>query len=77
MWISSAGEGKVRLPIINDGGKEIGLALQRVVFVPELANNLLSVKSMTEKDAKVIFDKDKCTIIPCNGKPFTIANHHF
>ena len=72
-WISSVGEGKVRLPIL-DNNEEIFLALHRVVFVPELAKNLLSVKSMTKNDAKVIFDKEKCVVVPPNGGPsFTIA----
>ena len=73
-WISSAGEGKVRLPVI-DNNKVIFLALHRVVFVPELAKNLLSVKSMTQNDAQVIFDKEKCVIVPPQGGPqLTIAH---
>ena len=72
-WISSAGEGKVRLPII-DGDNEIFLALHKVLFVPELAKNLLSVKSMTQNGAQVIFDKENCIVVPPRDAPsFTIA----
>ena len=72
-WIPSAGEGKIRLPILSDE-QELFLALHRVVFVPELAKNLLSVKSMTNNDAKVIFDKKSCVVVPPRGESFTIAH---
>ena len=55
--ISSIGEGKVRLETPDSC-----LALQRVVHVPTLAKNLLSVPAMCKNDATVTFDKEKCVV---------------
>ena len=55
-YISSVGDGKLRLPIIDENGCLRHLALNRVLYVPNLAKNLLSVRVMTENKAAVIFD---------------------
>ena len=51
--ISATGEGTVRLPTHDD----VYIALNRVLFVPKLAKNLLSVHAMTKMGAEVTFDK--------------------
>ena len=72
-FVLALGRGKRRIGIMSDG-EEKYLALDRVLFVPELAKNLLSVKAMTQKGVKVIFDDKACTVVPKNGPPLTIAN---
>ena len=55
--ILSVGQGKLRLPFIDENGTLKHLALDRVLYVPELAKNLLSVRYMTQKkDAVITFD---------------------
>ena len=68
--ISAAGEGKVRLPTHND---DVYIALNKVLFVPKLAKNLLSVHAMTKMGAEVTFDKEKCVILKDNKK-FTVGH---
>ena len=65
--ISVTGEGKVRLPIYGDA-EDVYLALNKVLFVPKLAKNLLSVHAMTKLGAEVTFDKEKCVILKDNKK---------
>ena len=59
--IFAIGEGKVRLPF-TDKNKVRYLALEQVLYVPELAKNLLSVPTMTKKGAVVSFDHKHCMI---------------
>lgn len=56
--IPIVGEGAVRL--MADQGWE--LTLSEVVHVPTIATNLMSVRGMTKKGAKVVFEGDTCTI---------------
>ena len=45
--ISSIGAGKARLPFIDENGSQKNLKLERVLYVPDIAKNLLSVPCMT------------------------------
>ena len=58
--VQAVGEGKVRLPT-NENNTY--LALHKVAYVPGLTKNLLSVPAMTQMDAKVLFDKEKCVVL--------------
>ena len=61
--IPAVGQGKLRLPFIDENGTHKHLALDRVLYVPDLAKNLLSVRYMTQnKGAVVCFDASKCTV---------------
>ena len=61
--IPSVGRGKIRLPFVDENGIQRHLALDRVLYVPDLAKNLLSVRYMTQnKGAIVSFDASKCTV---------------
>ena len=60
--ISAVGYGKVRLPTVDENGVHKNIALQSVLYVPQLAKNLLSVKAMTNMGAVITFDKDKCMV---------------
>jgi hypothetical protein len=61
-FIKAYGEGKVKLEC-SDGADNITLNLHKVLFVPEIKKNLLSVPAMTQMEAEVIFDDEKCYII--------------
>ena len=60
--ISALGTGKVRLPFIDENGCTKNLSSDRVMYIPEIAKNLLSVPSMTSNKAMVMFDDEKCLV---------------
>lgn len=64
------GEGKVRLPTVNST-YDVVLDLHKVLFVPKLTRNLLSVPAMVLMGAEIRFDKDKCLVLK-DGKEFVI-----
>eukprot|EP00795_Rhopilema_esculentum_P006029 gene6029-11402_t len=66
------GEGKVRLPTC-DGSDDVYLASHKVLFVPKLTKNLLSVPAMAQMGAEVCFDKEKCVVYK-NGKKITVGH---
>ena len=70
--ISATGEGKVKIPCI-DGANKIVLTLEKVLFVPELTKNLLSVSSIAKNGGVVKFDEQGC-IVSKEGKNITIGN---
>ena len=61
--IPAEGEGKVQLLTSDGDSGENCLALDKVLHVPQLAKNLLSVPALTQTGAKVLFDKEKCLVI--------------
>ena len=69
--IHALGEGKVRLPTVNNTC-DVVLDLLKVLFVPKLTKNLLSVPAMALMGAEIRFDKDKCLILK-DGKEFVIG----
>ena len=70
--ISVTGEGKVKIPCI-DGANKIILTLEKVLSVPELTKNLLSVSSIAKNGGVVKFDEQRC-IVSREGKNITIGN---
>ena len=70
--ISATGEGKVKIPC-TDGANKIVLTLEKVLFVPELTKNLLSVSSIAKNGGIVKFDEQRCTVSK-EGKNITIGN---
>ena len=70
--IFAYGEEKVRLPTHN-GPNTVNLALHKVLYVPKLSKNLLSVPAMALTGAEVRFDKTKCVVIK-DGKEFIIGH---
>ena len=74
--IHALGEGKVRLPTVNSSHEvihDVVLDLHKVLFVPKLTENLLSVPAMALMGAEIRFDKDKCLILK-NSKEFVIGH---
>lgn len=70
--IKAYGEGKVKIEC-HDGTENITLNLHKVLFVPEIKKNLLSVPAMTQMDAEVLFDNEKCYVTK-NGKTINIGH---
>ena len=74
--IHALGEGKVRLPTVNSSHEvihDVVLDLHKVLFVPKLTKNLLSVPAMALMGAEIRFDKDKCLILK-NSKEEGVRN---
>ena len=69
--IHALGEGKVRLPTVYNTC-DVVLDLLKVLFVPKLTKNLLSVPAMALMGAEIRFDKDKCLVLK-DGKEFVIG----
>ena len=55
------------LPFVDENGVQRNLRLERVVYVPDIAKNLLSVPTMTKNKAMVMFDNEKCIISKDNN----------
>ena len=64
-YIPAMGEGKLQMTSTNDNtGMHSDLVLNRVLHVPQLAKNLVSVSSIAvDNNAEVVFDKEKCTVV--------------
>jgi hypothetical protein len=59
--LEATGKGQVKLLLETEGGTSEG-GLTEVLYVPDLAVNLLSVRRLVEKEAKVEFDAGACVI---------------
>ncbi|XP_044005579.1 probable serine/threonine-protein kinase fhkE [Aphidius gifuensis] len=68
--ISGVGEIKIN---INDGNKRKTVKLDRVLYVNDLRTNLLSVSKMTDKNYKILFEKEKATISDINDNVLITA----
>ena len=68
--VLSHAQGELRLKTECPNGR--CLALSNVLYVPKLAKNLLSVRSMTRNGAEVTFKGDQC-IVSKNGKSAVIG----
>ena len=74
--IHALGEGEVRLPTVNSSHEvihDVVRDLHKVLSVPKLTKNLLSVPAMALMGAEIRFDKDKCLILK-NSKEFVIGH---
>ena len=70
--ISATRKGKVKIPCIDRANK-IVLTLEKVLFVPELTKNLLSVSSIAKNGCVLKFDEQRC-IVSKEGNNITIGN---
>ena len=64
--IKPYGEGKVKLQCHDEPGV-VTLVLNKVLYVPDITKNLLSVSAMTQMGAEVLFNDGKCYVTK-NGK---------
>ena len=72
-YVEALGEGTVKLKV-RIGSKVKKRRLKKVLFVPSLAYNLLSVGKATAAYLNVSFSDDKCTISNKDKKTIAIAN---
>eukprot|EP00794_Sanderia_malayensis_P006281 gene6281-7003_t len=66
--------GTVKLDIEDDQGQVKRCKLQNVLFVPELAYNLISVPKLTKTGKAVMFGEPQCTILDDDKKTVAVAN---
>lgn len=72
--ILAKGEGTVKLDIF-EGDKTSRLSLGKVLYVPDLSKNLLSVNAMTQTGAEVYFDNEVC-VVSRDGRQITIGHSY-
>ena len=65
--LKAEAEGTVKLKVYHDERKSITLLLKRVLHVPEMSCNLLSVRGITEKGYSMNFERNGCSIITERG----------
>ncbi|CAB4021584.1 Retrovirus-related Pol poly from transposon TNT 1-94, partial [Paramuricea clavata] len=71
--IKAYGEGKVRLQCYDESGVVVALVLNKVLYVPEITKNLLSVSAMTQMGAEVLFNDGKCYVTK-DGRTISIGH---
>lgn len=64
---TSQGIGEIETICFDEFGKPRKVIMKEVLFVPDLDSCLLSVRKLTMRGLKVVFEKDKCYIFH-NGK---------
>ena len=69
--IEAYGQGKVRLSCYDESDA-VQLILNKVLYVPDLSKNLLSVSAMTQMGAEGLFNDGKC-VISKDGREITIG----
>ena len=65
--VEAVGVGEVPVTMVVEG-EELKGHLTNVLYVPELATNLVSVKQIVAKGMQVNFAKNRCNIISAEGK---------
>ncbi|UYV62499.1 SMG1 [Cordylochernes scorpioides] len=60
LQVRGIGQGEIK--VITPQGKTDTLLLTKVLYIPELTDNLLSVSAATSNGCKVTFNRDWCTI---------------
>ena len=59
----ASGHGNLRVQMVDiDSGNQFNLTLSKVLYVPKIKKNLISVGQMAENGAEVYFDKEKCVV---------------
>ena len=70
--INAMGEGRVKLRSTSSD-RDVVLELHKVLFVPELKTNLLSVPAMALMGAEIRFNRDECVVLK-GKKEFVIGS---
>lgn len=60
--VISEGRGTCVANFLNSQGQKASITIQDVYFMPKISSNLLSVKCLSKKGFKIIFEKDSCQI---------------
>ena len=72
--VKAEGKGSVRLRVSNNNDAECVIRLSSVLLVPDLSCNLFSVRDITDKGNKMLFDDVTCGIITKDNS--VIASGH-
>ena len=72
--VKAEGKGSVRLRVSNNNDAECVIRLSSVLLVPDLSCNLFSVRDITDKGNKMLFDDVTCSIISKDNS--VIASGH-
>ena len=72
--VKAEGKGSVRLRVKDNNNAECVIRLSSVLLVPDLSCNLFSVRDITGKGNKMLFDDVSCSIISKDNS--VIANGH-
>lgn len=73
--LSVENEGEFEICLLLDGEKS-NVRVKKVLHVPDLSANLLSISQMVKNDKKVIFDQNGCRIYDLNGELTATASLH-
>ena len=72
--MKAEGRGSVRLRVRDNKDAERVIRLSSVLFVPDLSCNLFSVRDITDKGNRMLFDDVTCSIISKDNS--VIASGH-
>ena len=61
--VKAVGKGSVRLCVSNNNNAKCVIRLSSVLLVPDLSCNVFSVRDITDKGNKMLFDDVTCSII--------------
>ena len=73
--ITCLGRGDIRANIFSGDNGKVPILLKNVLYVPGLKRRLLSISSLTESGAIIIFQGSSCTII-INDKKYELGHKH-
>ena len=66
--VEALGMGKVRIMMQLGNGQDISRVIENVLYVPQLTTSLFSVRAVTRKGYRVIFEDEECRIETKQGK---------
>ena len=66
--VKAEGRGSVCLRVKDDRDAERVICLSSVLYVPDLSCNLFSVRDITYKGNRMLFDDITCSVILCKGR---------
>lgn len=61
--LPAGGSGVGKLVVMNSGGEKKNITLKKVLYVPDLASNLLSVGKIADEGFEVVFSRSDCRIM--------------
>lgn len=70
--IPARGSGSSKLEVLNESDQSKSVTLKRVLLVPELASNLVSIARIADEGFDVLFTRSDCKLLK-NGKPVLLG----
>ena len=72
--VVSTGKGVCVAKLVNSKEEEFNVRVQNVLYIPNFNGNLLSVKKMSDKGLKVLFEGSSCKILTNANKEIGVAD---